>query len=251
MYFLVRYFTVIAIPGSFASKLPFRTKKSAFFWSLGIISCVAIMNIHLLVLAREYELDVTEDVTFKNATFNITIYEFTNTLLCYSYQTGYQISPNWENIHLIIYNLVPFCIMAIFNGLLIKNVLLTSHSGLNHKDKKSNANSSQTKSQRKKKSLTISLVLVTILFLVMTLPSSIIFGFFYDFFDQNFGRSFLLIVDYLSFMNSSSIFFISLITNPKFRQVVFSKLKQLFGLRLEKKQPRMSQTKNELENTVS
>lgn len=60
----------------------------------------------------------------------------------------------------------------------------------------------------------------------MTLPSSIIFGFFYDFFSQNFGRSFLLIVDYLSFMNSSSLFLISILTNAKFRQIILSAYKK-------------------------
>lgn len=237
-----RYFTVIAIPGSFVSKLPFRTARSALIWSLGIISCVALMNTHLLIFSREFEIDSTEKVLFKNDTFNITQLEYSSFLLCYSYKNGFQVSPTWENIHLIIYVLIPFCLMTVFNGLLIKNVLLTSNIHLHHKKGKNNESNgannkpsaSQTKAQSKKKSLTISLVLVTVLFLTMTLPSQIIFGFFYDFFDQNVGRSFLLIVDYLSFANSSSLFFISLLTNVKFRRIVFRKIKEICGQEKEK-----------------
>lgn len=247
-----RYFTVITIPGSFVSKLPFRTMKSALIWSIIIVTAVIIMNIHILVLSRKYEIDATEIVLFKNETFNLTKIEYSSFLLCYEYKTGYEIAPAWENVHMIIYNLIPFCVMTIFNGLLIKNVLLTSHISLHrhHNNNNSNTNNNskpnpaQTKGQRKKRALTISLVFVTVLFLVMTLPSSIIFGFFYDFFSQNFGRSFLLIVDYLSFMNSSSIFFVSLLTNAKFRLVVFATLKGLYSSESEK------MTKYAVPNTV-
>ena len=43
-----RYVTVMAIPGSFLHKLPFRTVKSAFYWSLGIILFCVFLNGHLL-----------------------------------------------------------------------------------------------------------------------------------------------------------------------------------------------------------
>lgn len=165
-------------------------------------------------------------VEFQNETYNLTTFQYVTTFLCYSYKDGYEIFPNWENIHLAIYNLIPFCIMTIFNGLLIRNVLLVN---LTHSKDNSNNSSQNAKSMRKKQTLTIALIFVTILFLVMTLPSSIIFGFFFDFFDQHLGQSFLLMVDHLSFTNNASLFFISMITNAKFRNVIFAEIGKFFG----------------------
>lgn len=194
-----------------------------------------LLNIHLIVLPRKYDQQVYDILLFRNETFNLTAHRQTNNMICYEYTTGFKIanfSPNWENFHMVIYNVIPFCVMTIFNGLLIKNVLLTSHLSLHRNKNKTNstANEIQTnKTLNKKRALTISLVFVTILFLVMTLPSSILFGFFYEFFNQKLGLDFLIMVDYLSFSNSSSLFFVSLLTNVKFRKVVFSKMKNIFN----------------------
>ena len=43
-----RYVTVMTIPGSLLSKLPFRTVKTAFFWCSGIIIFCVLFNGHLL-----------------------------------------------------------------------------------------------------------------------------------------------------------------------------------------------------------
>ncbi len=43
-----RYITVVSTPGSFYSRLPFRTRKSAVAWSLAIIAFVFIVNSHIL-----------------------------------------------------------------------------------------------------------------------------------------------------------------------------------------------------------
>ena len=44
-----RYVTVVSMPGSFMSKLPFRTNRTAFFWSLGIVIFTILLNFHLIV----------------------------------------------------------------------------------------------------------------------------------------------------------------------------------------------------------
>lgn len=44
-----RYITVVAMPGSFLSKLPFRTNRTAFFWSSGIVLFEVCLNFHLLL----------------------------------------------------------------------------------------------------------------------------------------------------------------------------------------------------------
>lgn len=45
---LDRYITVISMPGSFYSRLPFGTKKSAIVWSLILISTALVLNSHIL-----------------------------------------------------------------------------------------------------------------------------------------------------------------------------------------------------------
>ena len=45
---LDRYITVISKPGSFYSRLPFRTKKSALVWSLILIFTALTLNSHIL-----------------------------------------------------------------------------------------------------------------------------------------------------------------------------------------------------------
>lgn len=188
-----RYITVISVPGSFASKLPFRTPRSAFYWSIGILAVIALINLHILIFPRK------------------SIKDF-NGFACYIYDNGFYLFPVWENVHLAIFSVIPFIVMTIFNGLLIKNILVSN---------KSIKSQSNVKSISKKKRATFSLVLVTVFFLIMTLPASIFFGYFFDhFYNLTFGPSLLIIMDSLSFMNSSSIFFITLATNSKFRQVL-------------------------------
>lgn len=190
-----RYFTVISIPGSFASQLPFRTNKSALFWSLAILILISLINLHVLIFPR-----------LKKPT----LIGFT----CNVYTTGFKLLPTWEKVHLIIFSLIPFVLMTLFNGLLIKDALMTNSL-------------SNSKSNQKKRRVTISLVLVTAFFILMTMPSSILFGFFFDdITDIPIGRHLLIITDCLSFLHSTSIFFITLATNSKFRNVLYKLFKK-------------------------
>ena len=49
-----RYVTVMAMPGSFLHRLPFRTVKTAFIWSASIVSFCILLNIHLLITVGRY-----------------------------------------------------------------------------------------------------------------------------------------------------------------------------------------------------
>ena len=44
-----RYVTVVAMPGSFLSKLPFRTNRTAFIWSTSIVLFTTLLNFHILI----------------------------------------------------------------------------------------------------------------------------------------------------------------------------------------------------------
>lgn len=199
-----RYVSVASYPGSFYSRLPFRTVRSAFLWSIFIILFTALLNVHILLFAGVYI-----DRHVRNSLNNQI--EIKKVLECYCYENGFKIYPTWERIHMIIYNLIPFVIMVVFNSLLIKNIL----SNMKIIKKKS-------KFYRKKITVTISLITVTFLFLLMTLPTTIIFCFFFNYLHLKFGLTFIYIFDSISFLNHAFLFFICLITNIKFRKIVLN-----------------------------
>jgi hypothetical protein len=198
-----RYFTVVSTPGSFFSKLPFRTKKSAFAWSFMIVSVIILINSHLLIASRHVS-STFKMFNLNNQSFNLTLTPFE----CYEYANGFLVNPIWDNVHLVIFDLVPFFLMLLFNGLLIRNLfqiqLMTRHKASSKRDAR-NAR------------LTISLIFVTFMFLVMTLPSSVLFGFYV----KQINIHILNWSDNISFLNNSSLFAFSLITIPKFRKILF------------------------------
>lgn len=49
-----RYVTVMAMPGSFLRKLPFRTFKTSFSWSIGIVVFCVLLNSHLFFTAGKF-----------------------------------------------------------------------------------------------------------------------------------------------------------------------------------------------------
>lgn len=206
-----RYFTVISKPGSLVSRLPFRTKKSAFIWSFVVLAITAAINFHLLVLERLHVDVYVKDVA------NTTRHE--KTFDCYKYANGFHPYPNWENVHLILYDLIPFLVMFTFNMLLIKNLLAVRRKvdpivGINW-----------TFGNAKKNRLTVSLLVFTFVFLLMTLPTTIMFGFFPD----GINRNVMLLFDYMTFLNHSSLFFISMITIPKFKVIFLQSIGKIFA----------------------
>jgi hypothetical protein len=182
-----RYISVISIPGSFASRLPFRTPKSAHLWSCVIIGLVFILNCHILILNGYYEQTFEKNQTISK-------------LICYKNINGFQLNPLWENVHLILYSLIPFIIMIVFNILLIKKI-----SSIKNSNKGSVIRNIK------------SILAITFLFLIMTLPSSVS----YVFFQQTSPKMVLLLLDDLSFLNNSILFFSFFLTNLKFRKIIF------------------------------
>ena len=190
-----RYITVISTPGSFASRLPFRTAKSAHICSVLIMSLVFILNSHILILNGKYNIKKYPNSTITKIKF-----------ICTVYSTGFSIYPVWENVHLILYSLVPFVIMGAFNVLLIKKISL----------KKRNYSTSNQKMDSVKKNIQ-SLLVITFLFLIMTVPTSIAYGFF----PGKVSNLVLFALDDLSFLNNSILFFTCFLTNFKFRKTIY------------------------------
>jgi len=204
-----RYVTVSAMPGSFLSKLPFRTIKSAFYWSLLILTLIFILNFHLVIL-NGLEIEKTVNIS-TNQTYT------TRSFKCYIYSNGFLVFPYWENVNLILKCLVPFIVMIIFNSLLLK-IIYSRKSPTEKKYSASNQKSQSKSNQSKTNQLTYSLMILTMLYLICVTPSSIIFSYFYS----SFNLASLYLVDYLVFFYNANLFAICYITNIKFRQAVLN-----------------------------
>lgn len=58
-----RYLTVVALPGSFLHKLPFRTNTTAVIWSVGIIMFTIGLNFHILLYCGKYRTYILKYIT--------------------------------------------------------------------------------------------------------------------------------------------------------------------------------------------
>jgi hypothetical protein len=135
----------------------------------------------------------------KNSTFKLN---------CQAYSNGLTTSQ-WDQVNMIFYNVIPFIVMMTFNCLLAFNIR-----------KSCNSHQQDAKALAKKRNLTISLLSVGILFLVMTVPGTLMFAYFYDAALASYGLQFIYIIDDITFLNHSILFFVCFITNKKFRNTI-------------------------------
>jgi hypothetical protein len=197
-----RYVTIMSTPGSIFSRLPFGTNKSAIGWSSSLVILVSLLNSFLLIFDR-YEV--------KNRGFDV--------IRCYHLTNGFDVSVIWEKIHLIIYTLIPFVLMLVSNVLLIRKLssldIRHASRGLNY----------QSPIFRKMRDTTLTLLLITFFFIGTTLPAAVCYVYFSSFFKStSFLNNMLTLIDYLSFLNHSSLFFSCFAANKKFRRIVLNKM---------------------------
>ena len=88
-----RFVTVMGKPGSIYKKLPFSTPKTAFYWSIGIITIFVILNCHELFLNGFYSqpqsVNETASELIINGSFkNHTISVDSSSINCGLYITG-------------------------------------------------------------------------------------------------------------------------------------------------------------------
>lgn len=97
----------------------------------------------------------------------------TGTINCYSTEqnSGY-IYPQWQRVHLVLYNLFPFAIMLICNTYII---IVTVRSSRNQIE--SNPTNVNRKNLDRYRQFTLLLIIVTFAFVVLTLPACIYFVF--------------------------------------------------------------------------
>jgi hypothetical protein len=204
-----RFLHISSLPGSLLNKLPFRTIKSAYAWSFGVILLMFLLNSHLFLfscgnlLDSEFFLQLDANFTKKEALKRKINYQFGNNFIRPS---------TWQRFHLIVYVFIPFFIMIVSNCLIVHKLTLLN---------KSRIYQLTWRQTRKKFANTISLLMVTCLFLLMTLPSSLVHSIF-----SNLDATFVFACDIFSYTSNLSLFLVCFLTNSNFRRVFISVVKK-------------------------
>ncbi|CAF1040397.1 unnamed protein product [Brachionus calyciflorus] len=217
-----RYITISSTPGSIYSKLPFGTIKSSAIWCCTVIFIIFILNFHLLIFNSLKDTNDFKNLTFSlliNGTVRIPVVYKDDYKECYWYTTEWRIIPLWDRLNLVIYNFFPFITMLLFDSLLVVKTLRQSKSMRHLK------NQQEIKNFVRKRKLTISILSITFLFIIMTMPSSIVFGFYHgNIIKLKYGSRILNIFDFVSFLFHSSLFFDCFVTNAKFRRFFMKRI---------------------------
>ena len=114
--------------------------------------------------------------------------------------------------HFYIYSIIPSILLVIINTLLIRRVI--------KKDK-----TITLTRNTKKRMMNLFVIFMTIYFIVLTLPSSIAGGFFFDeLLSTKLGNIILFFCDCLSFSNHAFNIFLLFFVNTRFRRALRQKL---------------------------
>ena len=226
-----RYFTITSTPGSFYSKLPFRTTKSAIIWSFLILGIIFILNSHILFLDgyfdppsyfnKTIEIKINESAHFLNKKSLV----ISNDVHCGKYSTGFNLLPLWDQVNIFLYSFIPAILMLTFNSLLVYKITTCDSSSRTKRNDKE-----LRKHHRKKRNLTLSFLSVSTFFLISSLPVETFYAYFFDFFSLALSNLIGSFLDFFSFLNHSTLFYNLILFNVKFRKNVIFKLKKLFGL---------------------
>ena len=232
-----RYVAIASTPGSFYAKLPLSTPKSAAIWSFILILIVFLLNSHILILNGYFSTPIyTNNTNIKelNGTL-ISINEMalaksntaSNLYNCNKYKTGFNLYPQWDQAHLIVYVFIPALSMPVFNGLLIYK---TFHLGKS----KGSKNGKKSRKNQQKNRLTISLLAISFAFLISTSPTHLFFSYFSTNLKSDVKGVIGGTLDFLAFLNHSTILFNLLLFNVKFRQIFLFKMRHYLGIRSTK-----------------
>lgn len=110
----------------------------------------------------------------------------TGDIKCYSTRDNPDyIYPQWERVHLVVYNLCPFAIMCICNTYIIVVTVRSSRAQID-----STPPTIQRKTLERYRQLTALLIIVTFAFVLLTLPACIYFVFFRHHLESKTGRTY-------------------------------------------------------------
>ncbi len=172
-----------------------------------------------------------------------------NTLLLCNYYVkyeGFPVYPVWDIVHMFLYSLIPGTIMLIFNILLIKHVIVKRVSS--NKQPTQKLDKKVLRNLKRKRLMTISLIITTFIYFSFSLPTGIYFGFISPILIPDADQTNYLIgyvFDTISYINSSSIFFVLYFSNVRFRTIVNYNVFKLIMMCLRKKMPENSRSSSQ------
>jgi hypothetical protein len=136
---LDRYLTVTRL-----NRTCFQRSKTVLIIIICIIITFILLNLHLLIFGCY--LNKNGVISAQAATYNI--------------------YPLWDYVNLGVYNCAPFILMAIFNSIVIYQILYRRRTTL------------VRNSRLKYRAITPTLVITTSLFVIMTIPTNVAYSFF-------------------------------------------------------------------------
>lgn len=152
-----------------------------------------------------------------------------DTIICYATRSnpGY-IYPQWERVHLVLYNLCPFVIMCICNTYIIYVTVRSSRVQI-----ESVSRECHRKSIERYRQFTVLLIFDTFGFVFLTLPACLYFVFFRNTFvlkaDRNYRYLVQILVNSIQFTAHGNNFFLYYFSANSFRHELRSMLKEVFS----------------------
>jgi hypothetical protein len=148
---------------------------------------------------------------------------------CYSTRSnpGY-IYPQWERVHLVLYNLCPFAIMCTCNTYIIFVTVRSSRS-----QTETTPTVMHRKSIERYRQFTALLIIVTFAFVLLTLPACIYFVFFRNYLASKTQRNFRFMIQALlnsiQFTSHAINFFLYCFSAKSFRYEIQGMFRELFS----------------------
>ncbi|CAF2564093.1 unnamed protein product [Rotaria sp. Silwood2] len=149
------------------------------------------------------------------------------TIVCYATRSNSNyIYPQWERVHLVLYNLCPFAIMCICNTYIIFVTVRSSRAQAG-----AEPNQNYRKNLEKYRQFTALLIIVTFAFVILTLPACIYFVFFRNAFAVTTPRSYRFMIQILlnsiQFTSHGINFFLYCFSASSFRHELYGMLREV------------------------
>ncbi len=176
----------------------------------GISTIIFFINVHILLFVGKIKVFSFNTTIGFNETQKIS----EERLECYNSDL-YDLHPFWDQFHLYIYAIGPFCITIIFNCFIFKK-LFDNNSSVNKVG------------QQKKRKLVITILIISFLFIICALPQVIAFGFFFVQLSATYVGSVILpTCDLINFTFNAFNFMLYFGTNIVFRNECIHQIKKL------------------------
>jgi hypothetical protein len=156
-------------------------------------------------------------------------------IICYTTPSNHgYIYPQWERVHLAVYNLCPFAIMCICNTYIIYVTVRSSRAQIEIKSR-----GNRRKSIERYRQFTALLIIVTFAFVLLTLPACIYFVFFRNHLalrtERNYRYMIQILLNSIQFTSHGINFFLYCFSANSFRHQLCGMFRGLISKRRKRR----------------